>query len=167
MPRKEYPMRTQCSSPRRLLRCGRCPAAERSPIGPRPRPAASRTAGFPPVHRRYKRDDRHLSVRLCCHSLEIGGSAGNLGAIWHPLPLPAPSPIGKLLAPCLPPHAPSPPPPTVVMMVPEKKKALPRFQADEWLLLLVQLVSGFAPPPRVLARSCRTRRTRRNLSPSF
>ena len=31
------------------------------------------------------------------------------------------------------------------MMVPEKKKALPRSQA-EWLLLLVELVSGFAPP---------------------
>jgi hypothetical protein len=55
----------------------------------------------------------------------------------------------------------------VVMMVPEKKKALPRFQADEWLLLLVQLVSGFAPPPRASTRSCRIRRIRRNLSPSL
>lgn len=52
------------------------------------------------------------------------------------------------------------------MMVPEKKKALPRSQA-EWLLLLVELVSGFAPPPRASATSCRTRRKRRNLSPSL
>lgn len=157
----------QCSSPRRLLRCGRCPGAEKNPAGPRLPPAASRIAGFPPVHRRYKRDARHLCVRLYCHSLDGEGSAESLGATWYPLPLPVPSPTGKLLAPCLPPHAPSPPPPMVVMMVPEKKKALPRFQADEWLLLLVQLVSGSAPPPRASATSCRIRRTRRNLSPSL
>lgn len=91
--------------------------------------------------------------------------AKGLGAAWHPSPSPCAFPHEKAQPPLAPPPAQSPPPPMVVMMVPEKKKALPRSQA-EWLLLLVELVSGFAPPPRASATSCRTRCRRGNLSPS-
>lgn len=88
LPGKKTLRGAQRSSPRRLLRCGRCPGAERSPAGPRLPPAASRTAGSPPVHRRYKRDARHLCVRLCCRSLDREGSAGSPGATRDPRTFP-------------------------------------------------------------------------------